>query len=151
MKFVDEHNLGIIRAILLTEQGRYSEAVKQYLREGQETEALDLVLEHIGNVTLDANAFSPISRKLLWRYLSFGCHGWPEVSGVPTSKILALLGLIPRDRLNDRDKTVVSRTPFLCPGDLANLGGIARHFQAHFAGNEIDESPENPFKPRSSL
>jgi hypothetical protein len=151
MKFVDEHNLGIIRAILLTEQGKYSEAVKQYLREGQEMEALDLALEHTGNVTLDANAFSPISRKLLWRYLSFGCHEWPEVSGVPTNKILALLGLIPRDGLNDRDKTVVSRTPFLCPGDLANLGGVARYFQAHFAGNEVDECPENPFKPCSSL
>ncbi|KAI0247856.1 hypothetical protein BJV78DRAFT_1285222 [Lactifluus subvellereus] len=107
MEFVDKHNLGIIRAILLTEQGRYGEAVKQYIREGQETEALDLALGHMGNVTLDVDAFSPISRRFLWRYLSFGCRRWPEISGVSTNKILALLGLIPRDGLNDRDEKVL--------------------------------------------
>jgi hypothetical protein len=110
MDFAIKHDLGIIRAMLLAEQGKYGEAIKMYLHDNQETEALDIALEHVGEVTLDADAFQAIERKLLWRYFSFGSRGWPENAAVPADKVLALLGTIPRAELNDRDQKVVSGT-----------------------------------------
>lgn len=110
MEFAIKHNFGVIRAILLARRGKYSEAIKQYLHERHETEALDLALEHIGEVRLDALAFSAIERKFLWRYLSFGCRKWPKTAEVPADRILSLLETIPLAELNNRDQEVVSRT-----------------------------------------
>jgi hypothetical protein len=113
MEFIVKHKLWIIRAILLVKQGKYSEAVKQYLRESHENEALELALEHLREVTLGADAFSAIERKFLWRYLSFGCRKWPEKAEVTADKILALFKRITQTNWNTRDKEVVSSSTFL--------------------------------------
>jgi hypothetical protein len=113
MEFVVEHDLGLTRAVLLTRQGKYGEAVRQYLDEGQDTEALDLALEHIGDVTQDTDAFNAIVKKFLWRYLSFGCRGWPHSAVVPAAKIFAFLSTIPQTGLDERDQKMVSVYRFL--------------------------------------
>ena len=120
MEFAIKYNLGIIRAILLARWGQYSEAVKQYLHERQETEALDLALGHIDEVRLDALAFSAIEKMFLWRYLSFGCRKWPKNAEVPADKILALLGTIPHAELQNRDQEVVSRTQRFSVGQFTD-------------------------------
>ncbi|KAH9172877.1 hypothetical protein EDB89DRAFT_842082 [Lactarius sanguifluus] len=99
MEFVVEHELGVARAVILGKQKRYGEAVRQYLDEGQELEALDLALEHIYDITQDLEAFNAIVTKILWRYLSFGCRGWSEELGIPASKIHKLLETIPHWKL----------------------------------------------------
>ena len=60
MEFVVEHELGEARAVMLERQEKYGEAVQQYLEEGQESEALELALENIGEVTQDPHAFNAI-------------------------------------------------------------------------------------------
>ncbi|KAH8984688.1 hypothetical protein EDB92DRAFT_1950637 [Lactarius akahatsu] len=99
MEFVVEHELGVARAVILGKQKKYGEAVRQYLDEGQELEALDLALEHIHDITQDLEAFNAIVTKILWRYLSFGCRGWSEDLGIPASKIRKLLETIPHWKL----------------------------------------------------
>jgi hypothetical protein len=91
MEFVVEHDLGATRAVILVGQGKYGEAVIQHLDEEQDSEALDLALEHIDDVMRDVGAFNAIVEKFLWRYLSFGCRGWPEGARVPSDKIHELL------------------------------------------------------------
>ncbi|KAH9075547.1 hypothetical protein EDB83DRAFT_2312005 [Lactarius deliciosus] len=95
MEFVVEHELGEARAIILVKQEKYGEAVRQYLDEGQELEALELALEHIHDITQDVNALNAIVTKILWRYLSFGCRGWPENMTISASKIHKLLETVP--------------------------------------------------------
>ncbi|KAH9017008.1 hypothetical protein EDB85DRAFT_2017856 [Lactarius pseudohatsudake] len=95
MEFVVEHELGEARAIILVKQEKYGEAVRQYLDEGQELEALELALEHIHDITQDVNALNAIITKILWRYLSFGCRGWPENMTIPASEIHKLLETVP--------------------------------------------------------
>ena len=107
MEFVVEHDLGSTRAVILGRQGKYGEAVRQYLKENQESEALDLALEHIDEVTRDGEAFNAIVETFLWRYLSFGCRGWPEGVDVPSDKIDELLRSIPGTHLSGRDKKMV--------------------------------------------
>ena len=107
MEFVVEHELGVARAIILEKQKKYGEAVRQYLDEGQELEALELALENIDDVTQDSEAFSAIVTKILWRYLSFGCRGWPENTTIPASKILKLLGTIPLSKLHMKEQKIV--------------------------------------------
>ncbi len=95
MEFVVEHELGVARAVMLGKQKKYGEAVRQYLDEGQELEALEVALEHIDDITQDPNAFNAIITKVLWRYLSFGCRGWSENIRIPAFKIRKLLETIP--------------------------------------------------------
>jgi hypothetical protein len=91
MEFVVEHDLGATRAVILMEQGKYGEAVRQYLDEEQDSEALELALEHMDDVMQDVDAYNAIVESYLWRYLSFGCRGWPESARIPSDKVLALL------------------------------------------------------------
>jgi hypothetical protein len=107
MEFVVEHDLGATRAVILARQGKYGEAVRQYLDEGQDSEALDLALEHLEDVMRDVDAFDAIVKKILWRYLSFGCRGWPEDARISPDKILTLLERIRSLSLNDRDQKMV--------------------------------------------
>jgi hypothetical protein len=109
MEFVVEHDLGATRAVILVGQGKYGEAVRQYLDEEQDSDALDLTLEHIEDVMQDVDAFDAIVEKFLWRYLSFGCRGWPEGAGVPSDKIRELLERARSVNLNldDRDQKVM--------------------------------------------
>jgi hypothetical protein len=111
MEFVVEHDLGATRAMLLEEQEKYGEAVRQYLDEKQDSKAFDLALEHIDDVILDVDAFNAIVEKFLWRYLSFGCRGWPEDAKIPSDKILVLLERIRNLSLNDRDQKMVCGRP----------------------------------------
>jgi hypothetical protein len=115
MEFVVEHDLGETRAELLKGQGKYGEAIIQYLDEDQEMDALDLALGHIGDVTRDADAFYAVVRKFLWRHLSFGCRGLPESVVVPTAKIRTLLWTIPKTGLDERDQKLVRGTFFFVP------------------------------------
>ncbi|KAI9510706.1 hypothetical protein F5148DRAFT_1177323 [Russula earlei] len=107
MGFVVEHDLGLTRALILGRDGKYGEAIKQYLDEGQISEAIDLALVHIDDVMKDVKTFNAIVDKALWRYLSFGCREWPESSGIPFDKICMLLKKIQTRNLNDRDKRML--------------------------------------------
>lgn len=107
MEFVVEHDLGSTRAVILGRQGKYGEAVRQYLDENQESEALDLALELTDEVTRDGEAFNAIVETFLWRYLSFGCRGWPESADVPSHKIDELLRSMLATHLSDRNKKMV--------------------------------------------
>ena len=107
MEFVVEHDLGLTRAVMLGRQGKYGEAVRQYLDENQQSEALDLALEHIDEVTRDIDAFNAIVEKFLWRHLSFGCRGWPESTDIPFDDIDALFRSIPGKNLSDGDRKMV--------------------------------------------
>jgi hypothetical protein len=111
MEFVVEHDLGETRALLLVGQGKYGEAVRQYMDEDQDSEALDLALEHIDDVMQDVDAFNAIVEKFLWRYLSFGCRGWPEGARTPSDKILVLFERIRSSNLNNRDQKMVCGCP----------------------------------------
>jgi hypothetical protein len=108
MEFVVEHELGLARAVILGKQKKYGEAVRQYLDEGQELEALELALAHINDVTQDCEAINAIITKILWRYLSFSSRGWPENILIPASKIRELLGTIPLSKLRLTEQRVVS-------------------------------------------
>jgi hypothetical protein len=108
MEFVVEHELGLARAVILGKQKKYGEAVRQYLDEGQELEALELALAHIGDVTQDCEAINAIITKILWRYLSFSSRVWPENILIPASKIRELLGTIPLSKLRLTEQRVVS-------------------------------------------
>ena len=111
MEFVVRHELWIARAIILKKQQKYGEAVRQYLDEGCELDALEIVLEHIDDLTQDADTVNAIITKILWRYLSFGRRGWPEeTTGIPASKISALLEGIPLQGLRIRDQQMVGVT-----------------------------------------
>lgn len=110
MEFVVEHELGVARAVILGKQKRYGEAVRQYLDEGQELEALELALEHLDDVAQDCEAFSAIITKILWRYLSFGSRGWPENIVISASKIHKLLGTISLGKLRLKEQKMVSNT-----------------------------------------
>lgn len=107
MEFVIEHDLGATRAVILVGQKKYGEAVRQYLDEKQDSEALDLALEHIDDVMRDVGAFDAIVENILWRYLSFGCRGWPEGARITPDKILSFLERIRGLNLNDRDQKMV--------------------------------------------
>ena len=109
MEFVVEHDLGATRAVILVGQGKYGEAVRQYLDDEQDSEALDLALEHVDDVMRDADAFNAIVEKFLWRYLSFGCRGWPEGAKIPSDKIHSLLERIRTLNLNldNKDQKVM--------------------------------------------
>jgi hypothetical protein len=111
MEFVVEHDLGATRAVILVEQNKYGEAVRQYLDEEQDSEALDLALEHIDDVMRDVDAFNAIVEKFFWRYLSFGCRGWPEDARIPPDKIRALFERTRGLNLNDRDQKTVCGCP----------------------------------------
>ena len=113
MKFVVEHELGMARAVMLRNQEKYGEAIGQYLEEGQELEALELALEHIDFVTQRPDAFNAIITKILWRYLSFGCRGWPESIAIPAFRIRELLGTIPLRELHLREQRMVGHSHFL--------------------------------------
>ncbi|KAH9005755.1 hypothetical protein EDB86DRAFT_2843047 [Lactarius hatsudake] len=102
MEFVVEHELGEARAIILVKQEKYGEAVRQYLDEGQELDALELALEHLHDITQDVNALNAIVTNILWRYLSFGCRGWPENVTIPASKIHKLLETVPLWKLSTK-------------------------------------------------
>lgn len=109
MEFVVEHDLGLTRAVMLGRQGKYGEAVIQYLDENQQSEALDLALEQIDEVTRDVKAFDAIVEKFFWRHLSFGCRGWPESAGIPFCDIDALFRSIPEKNLSGGDRKKVRR------------------------------------------
>jgi hypothetical protein len=113
MEFVDEHDLGVTRAVIYVRQGKYGEAVRQYFDEDQDPEALDLTLEHIGDVMRDSNALNAIFEKCFWRNLSFGCRGWPEHAGIPSDKILALFERTRSFKMNDSDQKMVCGSSFL--------------------------------------
>jgi len=104
MEFVVDHDLGATRAVMLRSQGRYGDAVRQYLDEGQESEALDLTLEHIDDVMRDPDTFDAIVERFLWRHLSFGCRGWPEGAMILSDKISALLEGIRSVNMDNRDQ-----------------------------------------------
>jgi hypothetical protein len=117
MEFVVEYDLGATRAVILMRQGKYGEAVRQYLDEEQDSEALDLTLEHVGDVMRDSNAFNAIVEKFFWRNLSFGCRGWPEHAGIPSDKILVLLERTRSLKMNDSDELMVCESSsFTCEG-----------------------------------
>jgi hypothetical protein len=107
MEFVVEHDLGATRAVILGRQGRYGEAVRQYLDEEQDSEALDLTLEHIDDVMRDPDAFDAVVEKFFWRNLSFGCRGWPEGAKIPSDEIFALLKGTRGVNMDNRDYKVM--------------------------------------------
>jgi hypothetical protein len=150
MEFVVEHELGATRAVLLERQGKYGEAVRQYLDEGQESEALDLALQHIGDVTQNGDAFNAIVEKFLWRYLSFGCRGWTECASIPFAKIRALVKGIPVTNLNDRDRLMVRIAISVFEAEQTDLYDAALHFQTRLAGSTVKEYPGDPFQSRPS-
>lgn len=113
MEFVVEHDLGATRAVILVRQGKYGEAVRQYLDEEQDSEALDLALEHIGDVIRDGNALNAIVENFFWRNLSFGRRGWPENAGIPSDKILALLERTRNLKMNESDQKMVCESSSL--------------------------------------
>jgi hypothetical protein len=81
------------------------------LDEGCESDALEITLEHIDDVTQDPDTFNAIVAKILWRYLSFGRRGWPEENiGIPASKISELLDAVPHQSLRIREQQMVSGT-----------------------------------------
>ncbi|KAI9453671.1 hypothetical protein BJY52DRAFT_1153029, partial [Lactarius psammicola] len=107
MEFIVEHELGVARAVVLEKQKKYGEAVRQYLDEGQELEALELALAHIDDVTQDPEAFNAIVTKILWRYLSFGCRGWSENGRISARQICELLETIPLRELRVGEQEMV--------------------------------------------
>jgi hypothetical protein len=107
MEFAVEHDLGATRAVILVGQRKYGEAVRQYLDEERDIEALDLAVEHADDVMRDVCAFNSIVKKVLWRYLSFGCRGRPECSRIPSDKILAFLENMRSGNLDNRDQKVM--------------------------------------------
>jgi hypothetical protein len=121
MEFVIEHDLGVTRAVILGRQGKYGEAFRQYLDEDQDLEALDLALAHIDDVIRDVDAFDSLVGRFFWRYLSFGCRGWPEDAKIPSDKILVLHGKIRRPNMNDRYQNTVCESPSsYLTGELAD-------------------------------
>ena len=106
MEFVVEHDPGASpsRAVILVEQRKYGEAVRQYLDEERDLEALDLAVEHSDDLMRDRDAFNSIVKKVLWRYLSFGCRGRPESSRILSDKILAFLERMRSGNLDNRDQ-----------------------------------------------
>lgn len=114
MEFVVEHDLGATRAVILMRQGKYGEAVRQYLDEEQDLEAFNLTLEHIGDVMRDGKAFNAIVEKLFWRNLSFGRRGWPEHARISSDKILAFLEKTRSLKMNDSDQMMVCECSFFC-------------------------------------
>jgi len=151
MEFAVENDLGATRAMILMRQGKYGEAVLQYLDEEQSSEALDLTLEHIDDVMRDGDAFNAIVEKFFWQNLSFGCRGWPEYAGIPSDKILALLERTRGLKMNDRDQKLVREDPscYLTRDPL--ILGTALYFQTYFARHEVENYPEDPIQPRPSL
>jgi hypothetical protein len=107
MEFVVEHDLGATRAVILRRQGRYGEAVRQYLDEEQDPEALGLTLEYIDDVMGDPDAFDAVIERFFWRNLSFGCRGWPEGANIPSDEIFALLEGIRTENMDNRDQKVM--------------------------------------------
>jgi hypothetical protein len=111
MEFVVQHEFWIARAIILRRQKKYGEAVRQYLDENCELDALEIALEHIGDVTQNPDTFNAIISKILWRYLSFGRRGWPDENiGIPASKISKLLETVPLQGLRIREQKMVGAT-----------------------------------------
>ncbi|KAH8984684.1 hypothetical protein EDB92DRAFT_2117028 [Lactarius akahatsu] len=108
MEFIVQHELWVARAAILRKQKKYREAVRQYLDEGEELDALEIALEHIDEVTQDPDTFNAIIAKILWRYLSFGCRGWSERTGIPASKVNKLLEAIPLRGLRSREQQMLS-------------------------------------------
>ncbi|KAH9075544.1 hypothetical protein EDB83DRAFT_2515178 [Lactarius deliciosus] len=108
MEFIVQHELWVARAAVLRKQKKYREAVRQYLDEGEELDALEIALEHIDEVTQDPDTFNAIVAKILWRYLSFGCRGWSERTGIPASKVNKLLETIPLQGLRSREQQMLS-------------------------------------------
>ena len=147
MEFVVEHDLGETRALLLVGQGKYGEAVRQYLGEDQDSEALDLALEQIDDVMQDNDAFDAIVEKFLWRYLSFGCRGWPEGAHIPSDKILALFERIRNVKLNPDNRyqnvmttsTMVCGCPFYLTREGQLIPNTAFHFQTCSEKREVDK------------
>ncbi|KAI9436977.1 hypothetical protein H4582DRAFT_2058436 [Lactarius indigo] len=119
MEFVVEHELGVTRAVLLVKQKKYGEAVRQYLDEGQELGALEVALDHIDDVTQDSDAFNAIVTKILWRYLSFGCRGWPENIGIPAFMIRKLLDTVPLRELRVREQKLLYLFELIFLGELS--------------------------------
>ena len=107
MEFVVDHDLGATRAIILRRQGRYGEAVRQYLDEDQDLEALSLTLEHMDDVIRDPDAFDAVVERFFWRSLSFGCRGWPESAKIPSDEIFALLEGIQSVNMDNKDQKVM--------------------------------------------
>ncbi|KAH9172874.1 hypothetical protein EDB89DRAFT_2069331 [Lactarius sanguifluus] len=119
MEFVVEHELGEARAIILGKQEKYGEAVRQYLEDGQELDALEMALDHIDDVTQDPEAFNAIVTKILWRYLSFGCRGWSENIGIPAFMIRKLLDTIPLRELRVREQKMLYLFGLIFLGELS--------------------------------
>lgn len=107
MEFVVDHDLGATRAVILGRQGRYGEAVRQYLEENQVSEALDLTLEHIDDVMRDPDASDAVVERFFWQNLSFGCRGWPEGAKIPSNEIFELLEGIRTVNVGNRDQMVM--------------------------------------------
>ncbi|KAH9172882.1 hypothetical protein EDB89DRAFT_1885655 [Lactarius sanguifluus] len=108
MEFVVQHKLWVARAAIFRKQKKYGEAVRQYLDEGEVLDALEIALEHMDEVTQYPDVLNAIIAKILWRYLSFGCCGWPERTGIPASKINKLLEVIPLRGLRSREQQMLS-------------------------------------------
>ena len=133
MAFVVEHDLGLTRAALLERQGKHREAVIQYLHEGQESEALDLALENIDDVTRDVDIFNAIIRTFYGdishsAVACFGCRGRPESAVIPLDKIVELLKRIPDANLNDGHKKMVCGPGPSCTRETADPYEAALRF-----------------------
>ncbi|KAH9009229.1 hypothetical protein EDB84DRAFT_1584162 [Lactarius hengduanensis] len=136
MEFVVEHELGAARAIILGKQEKYGEAVRQYLEDGQELDALEMALDHIDDVTQDLEAFNAIVTKILWRYLSFGRRGWPENIGIPAFMISKLLDTIPLRELRVREQKMLY---------LIFLGELSTTSRKTLANHILRCDPLDPF------
>ncbi|KAH9172875.1 hypothetical protein EDB89DRAFT_2229121 [Lactarius sanguifluus] len=120
MDFVVEHELGVARAVLLVKQEKkYGEAVRQYLDEGHELDALEVALDHIDDVMQDLEAFNAVVTKILWRYLSFGCRGWSENLTFPAFIIRELLDTIPLWELRVREQKMLYLFGLIFLGELS--------------------------------
>ena len=107
MEFVVEHDLGETRAVILKRQGRYGEAVRQHLDEGQDSEALGLTRKHIDDVMRDPDASDAVVEKFFWRNLSFGCRGLPESAKISFDEMFELLEGIRTVGTDNRDQKVM--------------------------------------------
>ncbi|KAH8981163.1 hypothetical protein EDB86DRAFT_3051652, partial [Lactarius hatsudake] len=133
MEFVVRHKLWVARAAILRKQKKYREAVRQYLDEGEELDALEIALEHIDEVTQDPDTFNAIVAKILWRYLSFGCRGWSERTAIPASKVNKLLEAIPLRGLRSREQQMVGGPHILSLFKLIFLGRTSTTSQTTLA------------------
>lgn len=107
MDFIVQRNLRAARAYLLEKQGKYWEAIQQWLEDSQVPSAMDVHLRHIDDASRDPRIMNALTN-FLWRHLSFGLRTWPKSAGVRVGKIRELLGALSKQNLVTSEKNMAS-------------------------------------------